>query len=116
METNARANSGTSRPDERGTISPGSGDPFKRLAAAILAKAAKEAKAGDLDALFWLLSEQAEILSNGIGLSWPHVQKWARARLQLQNDKTKRARDLVDNRGGGVLLGMGGIGRAIPRT
>ena len=107
---------GTNDYRDEGRASPASQNGYARLAAAILARAAKEAKAGDLDALFWLLSEQAEILSNGIGLSWPHVQKWARARLQLQNDKTKRARDLVDNRGGGVLLGMGGIGRAIPRT
>ena len=63
--------------------SPGRQDPYRRLAAAILAKATKEAQENDLDALFWLLSEQAELLAFEIGLSYRHVKRWARARLQL---------------------------------
>ena len=63
--------------------SPGSLDPWKRLAAAILTTAAKEARAGDPDAAIWLLSEQAELLAVGIGLSFVHVKRWARARLQV---------------------------------
>jgi hypothetical protein len=61
--------------------SPGIRSGYARLAAAILASAAKEAREGDQDAVSWLLSEQAELLSEGIGLSWPHVQAWARARV-----------------------------------
>jgi hypothetical protein len=60
-----------------GQASPASQSGYVRLAAAILGQAAKEAKAGDLDAAQWLLSGDAEILADGIGLSWPHVQKWA---------------------------------------
>jgi hypothetical protein len=61
--------------------SPVSQNGYARLAAAILAKAAKEARAGDTDAAGWLLSDQAELLADGIGLSWTHVQAWARARV-----------------------------------
>jgi len=56
--------------------SPASQSGYVRLAAAILAKAAREAKAGDLDALQWLQGEQAEILADGIGLSVTHVKRW----------------------------------------
>ena len=63
--------------------SPGSQSGYARLAAAILAKATKEAQKNDLDALFWLLSEQAEYLAFEIGLSYTHVKKWARERLQV---------------------------------
>ena len=63
--------------------SPGLQDPYRRIAAAILAKATKEAQKNDLDALFWLLSEQAEYLAFEIGLSYTHVKKWARERLQV---------------------------------
>ena len=78
--TNARKNSATRRPDEA-SQSPASKNAYTRLAAAVLAKAAREARAGNLDATFWLLSEQAEFLADGVGLSWPHVQKWARAKI-----------------------------------
>ena len=61
--------------------SPGIRDPYKRLAAGILANGAKAAKAGDLDAAQWLLSEKAEFLAGEVGLSWSHVQRWARARV-----------------------------------
>ncbi len=80
MATNARAFSGTRRPDEA-LQSPARRNGYAKLAAAILARAAKDAKRGDIDATFWLLTEQAEILSNGIGLSITHVQKWARAKF-----------------------------------
>jgi len=79
---------GTSNYRIEDRVSPGSQNGYIRLAAAILAAAAKAAKEGDLDAVQWLLSGDAEILADGIGLSWPHVQKWARARLQLNNDTT----------------------------
>ena len=72
---------GTNDYRDEGHASPENQNGYARLAAAILAKAAKEAKAGDLDAISWLLTEQAEILADGIGLSWPHVKKWARAKL-----------------------------------
>ena len=72
---------GTTEYRQEGRASRASQDGYARLAAAILAKATREAKKGDLDALFWLLGNQAEILSNGIGLSWTHVQKWARAKI-----------------------------------
>ena len=80
METKARAYSATRRPDEA-LQSPATQDPYARLAAAILAKATRDAKKGDLDALFWLLSEQAEFLAGSVGLSWPHVCKWTRGRF-----------------------------------
>ena len=64
-----------------GRQSPASKNGYTRLAAAILAKATREAKKGDMDALFWLLSEQAEFLADAVGLSWPHVQKWTRAKF-----------------------------------
>ncbi|MBT4946228.1 MAG: hypothetical protein HON27_08670 [Candidatus Marinimicrobia bacterium] len=63
--------------------SPATKDPYKRLAAAILAQAAKEARAGDQDAASWLLSEQAEILAGGVGLSFVHVRRWARDRTHI---------------------------------
>ena len=75
-------NSGTtiraSRPTDNrsGTISAGSRDPWRHLAAAILAQAAKDAKAGDIDALIWLSSPAAEFLADEVGLSYTHVQKW----------------------------------------
>jgi hypothetical protein len=37
--------------------SPATLDPWKRLAAAILAKAAEEARAGDIGACMWLISD-----------------------------------------------------------
>ena len=80
METKARANSGTRRPDEA-RQSPARQNGYAKLAAAVLARATRDAESGDLDATFWLLTEQAEILSNGIGLSITHVQKWAREKL-----------------------------------
>ena len=80
VETKARAYSATSRPDQA-RQSPATQDAYARLAAAVLAKATREAKKGDLDALFWLLSEQAEFLADSVGLSWPHVQKWVREKL-----------------------------------
>ena len=80
MATNARAFSGTRRPDEA-LQSPARRNGYAKLAAVILAKAAKDAKRGDVDATFWLLSEQAEILADGIGLSITHVKKWARAKI-----------------------------------
>ncbi len=82
VATKARANSGTRRPDEA-SQSPASKNAYTRLAAAVLAKATREARAGNLDATFWLLSEQAEFLADSVGLSWPHVQKWVREKLQL---------------------------------
>ena len=80
METKARAYSGTRRPDEA-RQSPATQDGYVRLAAAILGAAAKQARAGDMDALFWLLSDQAEFLADGVGLSWTHVKKWTRAKF-----------------------------------
>ena len=56
--------------------SPGIRDPYRRLAAGILAQAAKEAKAGDIDAAQWLQTGQAEFFCEGVGLSFPHVKKW----------------------------------------
>jgi hypothetical protein len=53
-------------------------DPYKRLAAGILANGATAARAGDIDAANWLLSEQAEFLADAVGLSFPHVQRWVR--------------------------------------
>jgi hypothetical protein len=82
METNARTYSASRRPDDRGKISAANRDPYSRLAAAILGQAAKEARAGDQDAAIWLLSEQAEFLAGAVGLSWTHVQKWARPRAR----------------------------------
>ena len=64
-----------------GRQSQGSQNSYARLAAAILAKATRDAKKGDIDALFWLLSEQAEFLADAVGLSWPHVCKWTRAKF-----------------------------------
>ena len=64
-----------------GRQSPGNQNSYARLAAAILAKAAREAKKGDMDAIFWLLSDQAEFLADAVGLSWTHVKKWARAKM-----------------------------------
>ena len=57
--------------------SPAASDPWKRLAAAILARAAKDARAGNREAAIWLLSEPAELLTAGIGLSVSHVKRWA---------------------------------------
>ena len=80
METKARANSGTRLPDQA-CQSPASKNAYARLAAAVLAKATRDAKKGDLDALFWLLTEQAEFLADSVGLSWTHVQRWTREKL-----------------------------------
>jgi hypothetical protein len=107
---------GTTSYRDEGQTSPASQSGYVRLAAAILGQAAKEARAGDLDAGAWLLSEQAELLADGIGLSWPHVQRWARARLQLQNDKPKRESDLANNRLAGLRDSVGNSGRIISRT
>ena len=74
---------GTNNYRIEGQASPATQDPYSRLAAGILAHAAKEARAGDPDAVIWLQGDQAELLADGIGLSWPHVKRWARARLQL---------------------------------
>ena len=70
----------TSRP-AADTRSAGKRDPYIALAAAILAQAAKDAKAGDIDAAAWLLTEQAEFLAGAVGLSWTHVQRWAQSKL-----------------------------------
>ena len=78
---------GTNDYRDEGHASPASQNGYIRLAAAILANAANAAKAGDLDAAQWLLSGDAEILADGIGLSWPHVQRWAR--LQLSHDQIR---------------------------
>ena len=61
-----------------GRISPGHLNGYTRLAAGILAQAAKDAQAGHGDAATWLLSEQAEFLAGAVGLSYTHVQRWAR--------------------------------------
>lgn len=82
METKGRQFAATKRPSNTAKQSPANSDPYRRLAAGILAQAAKEARAGDPDAVIWLLSEQAEFLADGIGLSFVHVKRWARARLQ----------------------------------
>jgi len=64
-----------SRPTDNrsGTTSPGTRDPWRNLAAAVLAQAARDAKAGDMGAALWLLSPAAEFLADEVGLSWPHV-------------------------------------------
>ena len=72
---------GTTEYRDEGRASRACQDGYARLAAAILAKAARQARKGDIDALFWLLSDQAEILADGVGLSWAHVKKWARAKI-----------------------------------
>ena len=79
----------TSRPINGDELSPASLDPYKRLAAGILAQAAKEAKAGELAAAYWLLSEQAEFLAGAVGLSWPHVQRWACGIIDSKFSKKK---------------------------
>ncbi len=61
-----------------GRQSPASQNGYARLAAAILARAAKQAKKGDMDALFWLLTEQAEFIAEEIGLSYTHVLRKTR--------------------------------------
>ena len=80
----------TKRPSDTGQQSPGSCEPYRRLAAAVLGQAAKEARAGDPDAAIWLLSEQAELLAGGIGLSFAHVKAWARARANGYNKQHER--------------------------
>ncbi len=82
METKARQFTATKRPSNTSQQSPCNLSPYKRLAAAILGQAAKAAKAGDQDAAIWLLSEQAELLADGIGLSFSHVKAWVGERLQ----------------------------------
>ena len=73
----------TSRATDRATgLSPATRDPYRRLAAGILAQAAKEAKAGDIDAAQWLQTGLAELFCDGVGLSFPHVKRWAGERLQ----------------------------------
>ena len=72
---------GTTEYRDEGRASRASQDGYARLAAAILLKATKQARKGDLDALFWLLGEQAEILADGVGLSCTHMKKWARAKI-----------------------------------
>ncbi len=62
--------------------SPATKNGYVRLAAGILAHAAKEARAGDLEALHWLLTEQAELLAGGVGLSYAHVRRWAGERAR----------------------------------
>lgn len=63
-----------------GRKSPGHLNGYTRLAAGILAQAARDAKRGDIDAAIWLQSEQAEFLAGAVGLSFAHVQRWARDR------------------------------------
>jgi len=82
METKSRAYSATRQPGQE-KISGGSRDPYRRLAAGVLAQAAKDAKAGDTDAALWLLSEQAEFLAGAVGLSWVHVKRWAADLLRV---------------------------------
>jgi hypothetical protein len=65
-----------------GGLSPGLKDPYKRLAAGILANGATAAEKGDQDAAQWLLTEQAQFLAEAVGLSWTHVQRWARDHTQ----------------------------------
>ena len=50
-------------------------DPYVRLAAGILANGAQAARAGDREAVIWLLSDQAELYADAVGLSFPHIQK-----------------------------------------
>ena len=69
---------GTNNYRIEGQASPATQDPYSRLAAGILAHAAKEARAGDPDAITWLLSEQAEFLAGAVGLSFVHVERWAK--------------------------------------
>jgi len=82
MDTNTiRA---TSRATDRAVkLSPATRDPYRRLAAGILANGATAAKAGDTGAAQWLLSEQAQFLSDAVGLSYTHVQRWARDHAQI---------------------------------
>jgi hypothetical protein len=82
METKSRAYSATRQPGQAGS-SPGVKSPYSRLAAGILAQAAKDAKAGDTGAALWLLSEQAEFLAGAVGLSWVHVKRWAADLLRV---------------------------------
>ena len=74
---------GTNNYRIEGQASPATQDPYRRLAAGILAHAAKEARAGDPDAVIWLLSEQAQFLTEAVEISYTHVQSWARERLQV---------------------------------
>ena len=74
---------GTNNYRIEGQASPATQDPYRRLAAAILANGAKAAQAGDPDAVIWLLSKQAQFLTEAVEISYTHVQSWARARLQL---------------------------------
>ena len=69
---------GTNDYRNEGHASPASQSGYARLAAAIMAKAAKEARAGDQDALFWLLTPQAEFIAEEIGLSYTHVLRKTR--------------------------------------
>ena len=73
------ATSKTGQPE----TSPGRADPYRRLAAAVLVQGAKEARDGDIDAAQWLLSEQAEFYAGAVGLSFPHVQKWAQRQAHI---------------------------------
>ena len=72
---------GTNNYRIEGQASPATQDPYRRLAAGILAHAAKEARAGDPDAVIWLLSEQAQFLTEAVEISYTHVQKWAAKRV-----------------------------------
>ena len=67
---------GTTKYRDEVKASPASQSGYAKLAAGILAHAAKEAKKGDQAAAQWLQTEQAEFLAGAIGLSFVHVKRW----------------------------------------
>lgn len=69
------------RTDEDTT--PGNGDPFRALMAAILAQAGMDARSGDLGAADWLLGEDARDYAEILDLNWrPMIKKAAKWRAR----------------------------------
>lgn len=72
-----KSNDFSLRPDPK--PSPAATSPYVRLAAAVLVKAAEEARAGDMGAVDWLLSDGGYLFAYCVGIDYRAIVTWAMA-------------------------------------